>query len=275
MTVPLSLDNVVVGYRRNHPVLDDLDLIVQPGSITGLLGRNGAGKTTLIHTALGLRKTWSGQALLFGHTAWTAPPEVRHRIGFVPQHFLDFHWLTPSQCTDLVGGFHDRWDHQLVAELRERWALPDQRIGTLSPGMRQCVAVLLAIGHRPDLLVLDEPVAMLDPGARRVFLRAIGDLNAQTGQAVLLSSHICSDIERICSDIAILHRGCIVLHSDIDGLKEQVRRVSGIAQISPEPDVLADAGSRIWLRNWHDYDLSDARVDEVNLEELFLDITAR
>ncbi len=275
MNEPLSLNNVATGYRRKRPVLDDVTLVARPGSITGILGRNGAGKTTLIHTALGLRKAWRGRALLFGHAAWTAPPDVRRRIGFVPQQFLDFHWLTPSRCIDLIAGFHTGWDAQLVAELRELWALPDQRIGTLSPGMRQCVAVLLAIGHRPDLLVLDEPVASLDPGARRHFLRMIGDLNAQIGQTVILSSHICSDIERICSDVAILHGGRIVLHSAIDELKEQVRRVSGIATVPPGGDVLAKAGSSLWLRNWRDHDLSAAaRVDELNLEEFFLDITA-
>jgi len=266
---------LVVGYRRKQPVLDDVTFAANHGSIIGLLGRNGAGKTTLLHTALGLRKAWRGQARLFGHAAWTAPPDIRRRIGFVPQQFHDFHWLTPSQCIDLIAPFHDSWDAELVGTLRERWELPDQRIGTLSPGMRQCVAVLIAIGHRPDLLVLDEPVAMLDPGARRDFLRTIGDLNAQTGQTVVLSSHICSDVERICSDIAILHRGRIALQSDIDDLKENVRRVSGLASAVPDHDVLADVGSRLWLRNWRDYDLSStARVDELNLEELFLDITA-
>ena len=168
--------------------------------------------------------------------------------------------------------FHDS---VVVAKLCELWALPDQKIGTLSPGMRQCVAVLLGIGHRPDLLVLDEPVASLDPGARRNFLRMIGDLNAKTGQTVILSSRICSDIERICSDVAILHGGRIVLHSAIDDLKEQVRRVSGCADVPPDADVLASAESRLRLRNWRDHDLSAAaRVDELNLEEFFLDITA-
>ena len=275
MTEPISLSNVAVGYRRKRPVLENLTFAPRTGSITGLLGRNGSGKTTLIHTSLGLKKAWRGQAHLYGYDAWNAPATVRRRIGFVPQHFLDFHWLTPSQCVDLIASLHPRWETQLVEELRERWALPDQRIGTLSPGMRQCVAVLLAIGHRPDLLVLDEPVAMLDPSARRHFLRAIGDLNAQMRQTVILSSHICSDVERICSDVAILHRGQIVLHSAVDDLKEQVRRVTGLATVPPRGDVLANVQSRLWLRNWRDHDLSAAaRVDEPNLEELFLDITA-
>ena len=275
MSEPLCLDKMTVGYHRKQPVLDHLSFVVKAGSVTGLLGRNGVGKTTLIHTALGLRKAWHGETRLFGHAAWNAPSTVRRRIGFVPQQFRDFEWLTPSQSIDLVRGFHANWDAQLVAELRERWAVPDQRIGTLSPGMRQCVAVLLAIGHRPDLLVLDEPVAMLDPGARRDFLRTIGELNAQSGQTVLLSSHICSDVERICSHVAILHSKRIVLHIGIDELKEQVRRVSGLASPPPRADVLAHTGTRCWLRNWRKHDLSLAtHVDEPTLEELFLDITA-
>ena len=275
MTDPLALEDVVAGYSRRRPVLDGLGLAVRTGSITGLLGRNGAGKTTLIHIALGLRKTWGGKARLHGHDAWNAPPEVRRRVGFVPQRFLDFHWLTPSACIDLVAGFHHSWDAVLVAEMRDRWALPDRRIGTLSPGMRQCVGILLAIGHRPDLLVLDEPVAALDPGARRDFLRAIGEMNALTRQTVLLSSHICSDVERICSDVAILHGGRIVLHGAIDDLKEDVRRVSGLATDPPTAHVLARRGATLWLRKWRDHDLSTAaRVDELNLEDLFLDITA-
>ena len=195
--------------------------------------------------------------------------------GFVPQSFDDFDWLTPSQCLELVSRFYDTWDADLVDGLREAWQLPDARLGTLSPGLRQRVAVLLAIGHRPDLLLLDEPVAALDPVARRDFLRLIGTLNAESGQTVLLSSHICSDIERICSDVAILHGGRVVVHRPVDDLKDDVRMVSGAAGDAFGDDVVAANGHRVWLRNWRAHDLSDAYVDrEFNLEEFFLDLTS-
>ena len=274
MTLPLSLKRVGTGYSRKRPVLRDVTLAVQPGSITGLLGRSGAGKTTLIHTALGLKKAWYGRAEVFGSEAWNAPPETRKRIGFVPQELQDFHWMTVSECVRFVGGFYERWNDRLVADLQRQWGLGEERIGLLSPGLRQRVAVLLAIGHGPDLLVLDEPVASLDPGERRDFLRLIGDLNAETRQTVLLSSHVCGDIERICSDVAILHHGRIVVHGAVDDLKEQVRRVVGIPEDTVGTDVLARTAASVWLRNWRRYDLSGAlRVDPLELEPLFLDVT--
>ena len=275
MTAPLAMRNVGAGYGRRRPVLRDVTLIVAKGSITGLLGRNGAGKTTLLHTALGLKKASHGRAELFGHEAWDAPPEIRRRLGFVPQDLRDFHWMTVAQCLRLVGGFYDRWDDGLVADLGRQWGLGDERIGSLSPGVRQRVALLLAVGHRPDLLVLDEPVSSLDPGARRDFLRLIGELNAETGQTVLLSSHICSDVERICSEVAILHEGRIAVQGGIDDLEEEVRLVVGVPADVHGADVLARAGDRIWLRNWRRYDLSGAaRVGDMRLEEMFLDITS-
>ena len=290
MTTPsdcaLSLRNVSTGYDPLRPVLRDVTLEAPKGSITGLLGRNGAGKTTLIHSALGLFETWRGRCELFGCEARNTPPQVRARIGFVPQELRHFHWLKVSGFLRLVGSFYDDWNADLVADMQRRWQLPDKKISALSPGMRQRVAVLIAIGHQPDLLVMDEPAAALDPGARRDLLRLIGDMNADTQQTVVLLSHICSDIERICSDVAILHEGRIALHMGIDELKEDVRCVAVdalgaagaedyAAQGQHADDVLARREDRIWLRNWQRHAPSEAvRPGESNLEDLFLDITA-
>ena len=271
---PLSLCAIVAGYKDKH-VLSEVSLTLEQGTITGLLGRNGVGKTTLLRVALGLKRASAGDARLFGYGAWDAPPTVRKRIGFVAQEVRSFDWMTVSQCLKVVAGFYDSWDSDLVSRMCEQWRLSDRRIGKLSPGQRQCVAILLAVGHRPDLLVLDEPMASLDPTVRRDFLKLIGELNADNGQTVVLSSHICSDIERICSNVVILHDGRVVLDESVDDLKERVRRVVGLRSNFAKEHVIAQADDRVWLKNWCQYDLSRAaRVDEVLLEDLFLDITA-
>ena len=272
---PLSLNGIIAGYKDKF-VLSEVSLTLREGTITGLLGRNGVGKTTLLRIALGLKRASAGDAKLFGRGAWDAPPTVRKRIGFVAQEVRSFDWMTVSQCLKVVAGFYDYWDADLVKRMCEQWRLSDRRIGKLSPGQRQCVAILLAVGHRPDLLVLDEPMASLDPSVRRDFLKLIGELNADNGQTVILSSHICSDIERICSHVVVLHGGSIVLDEEIDELKERVRRVVGMhSGFAKEEHVIAEVGDRVWLKNWCKYDLSPAdRVDKVLLEDLFLDITA-
>ena len=225
---------------------------MEPGSITGLLGRNGSGKTTMMRVALGFMKAVRGEATLFGSPAWDSPSEVRKRIGFVPQGFesplTGFGTMKVDGCIAFVARHYDNWDHGLIDNLRHEWGLDNDRIATLSPGDQQKVAILLAVGHRPDLLVLDEPAASLDPAARREFLRALIDLNADNGQTVLLSSHITSDVERISSHVAVLHGGVIVCHAALDDIKDRVRAVSCTGTVTPPGDkVLARAGNRYWL----------------------------
>ena len=118
-------------------------------------------------------------------------------------------------------------------------------------------------------------MASLDPSVRRDFLKLIGELNADDGQTVILSSHICSDIERICSNVVIVHGGRVVLDESVDDLKERVRRVVGLHEDFAKEHVIAQVDDRVWLKDWCRYDLSAAvRVDDVLLEDLFLDITA-
>ena len=271
---PVVLEDVVAKYDYRS-VLERASLQLQPGTITGLLGRNGSGKTTLMRVALGFMKLKSGQAMLFETPAWDAPPEVRRRIGYVPQSFYPFAHMRVEFCLKLVGSFYDSWDADLVDSLRHEWRLGDRRIGELSPGDRQKVSILLAIGHRPDLLVLDEPAASLDPGAKREFLRALVDLNAKRDQTVLLSSNITSDIERICSHVAILHGGRIVCHAALDEIKDRVRRVVlGESPRPPAGNVLASAGDCYWLWDWRECGLPKQAVpEEVVLDDLFLAIT--
>ena len=275
---PLALSGVSAGYDagKTDRVLGDVDLELAPGTITGLLGRNGSGKTTLMRVAIGLMRARSGTARLFGVDSWDTPAEVRKRIGYVPQRFAGFGWIDVDTCLAMVGGHYDCWDYALVDALKREWRLANRRIEELSPGDQQKVAIMLAVGHKPDLLLLDEPAASLDPAARRDFLKALAELNTDLGQTVLLSSHITSDIERVASHIAILHDGRIACCEALDEIRERVGFVT-----LPEPPparekVLASHGERYWLWDPGEHQLGpDVRVDKVVLEDLFMGVTSR
>ena len=278
--LPLSIKGLGAGYGPDSPeVLRDFSLELQPGTITGMLGRNGSGKTTVMEVVLGLTFAgYEGSVTMFGEGS--EPPhwrkEVSNRVGYVPQRFSSFGWMKVDACLALLGAHYDHWDYDLVDRLRREWRLENRRIGDLATGDRQKVAVLLAIGHRPDLLMLDEPVSSLDPSARRDFLAALAEMNADRGQTVLLASHLTSDVERIASHIAILHRGRIAWHAALDEIRERV----GVATLDTPPPLppektLASHGNRYWIWDPHDGCLPDTvRIEGTVLEDLFLAVTA-
>lgn len=273
---PLELSRVSFSYDETD-VLTETNLRLERGTVTGLLGRNGSGKTTLMRIALGLMHADDGEATVFDAPSIDSPPEVRKRIGYVPQTFESFNWMKVRDCVDFVSSFYkDDWDSELIARLVKEWRLADRKIGELSPGDQQKVSILLAIGHKPELLILDEPVAKLDPAARREFLRVLVEMNIDHDQTILLSSHITSDIERVCSHIAILHEGRIVFHSSLDAVKQQVRVITVNGPRFPQiEEVIGGRGNRRWV--WQTDDLvlpPEAHVEETTPEDLFIGITA-
>ncbi|MCY4094904.1 MAG: ABC transporter ATP-binding protein [Gammaproteobacteria bacterium] len=272
---PLELSCVSLSYDEIN-VLNGTNLKLEQGSVTGLLGRNGCGKTTLMRVALGLMHADGGEATVFGVPSEDSPSEIRRRIGYVPQAFDNFSWMKVKDCVEFVASFYqDEWNAELIARLIKEWRLANRKIGELSPGDQQKVSILLGIGHMPDLLLLDEPVAKLDPAARREFLRMLVEMNIDHDQTILLSSHITSDVERICSHIAILHEGRIVCQSSIDALKQHVRLVTvEDSSIRSIKSVLGGKGTQRWVWYTEDLDLPpEARVEETTLEDLFIGVT--
>ncbi len=239
----LELNDVDMAYGQNK-VLDGINLCLEPGTVIGLLGKNGAGKTTLMRIALGLLQEARGEARLFGEGAWNASEATRRRIGYVPQSDAPFSWLRVADCLTLVGSFYENWDESLVRRYMHEWDLdPTAFIQDLSRGQRQKVSILTAIGHKPDLLVLDEPVASLDPGARRLFLKALVELNEELNRTILFSTHITSDVERIVADVAVLHEGKLRFRGDLDELKERYQRLYFTAETgSPLPESIDQSG---------------------------------
>lgn len=219
-------------------ILNSVDLTLEKGQILGLLGVNGAGKTTLIHTLLGLHKPESGAANAFDQAAWDMPVEHKQRIGFVAQSFDALPTMKVSKYLQFIGRYYDNWQDSTVTELLAKWQIdPMSRLGKLSGGQKQRLAIICAIAHNPDVLVLDEPAASLDPAARRQLMADLVELNAESDKTILLSSHIVSDIERICSHVAILHQGQIRYAGELDELKDSVAKLRIVGQ-APLPATL-------------------------------------
>ena len=206
-------------------VLEDVSATAMPGDVVAVLGKNGAGKTTLLELLLGFGPPSSGTAEVFGHPSMALPEAAKARIGFVPQQDELIDLLTGAQQLRIVESFHRRWDRALVERLTQEWQVPlGRRVSSLSLGERQKISLLLALGHRPELLVLDEPVASLDPIARRDFLRQLLTSD-HDGRTVLFSSHIVSDLERAANKAWIVKDGRLAWQGELDALKESVVRL--------------------------------------------------
>jgi len=223
----ISIKNVSKRYKTSH-VLKDLSFSVSKGSVVGLLGKNGCGKTTLIKCALGLLRPNTGNITVFGEDVWDLSAQAKGRLGYVPQTSSFYPWLKVHEIIDYTASFYPTWNKLLVNRLISDWDLEsilNQGATVISQGLAQRLSIILALGHEPDLLVLDEPVASLDPGARRTFLKTILDIVADRGCTVLFSTHITSDLERVANRVAMLDQGKIKLDMELDELKDKVKRL--------------------------------------------------
>lgn len=190
MIAPVSLNNV----QRNLggvTVLKGISAQVLPGQVVALLGKNGAGKTTLLETILGFGFPSAGDAKLWGVAATDIDCDTKPRLGFVPQQDELMQGLNGWEHLALFKAYYPHWNQMLVDKLITEWLIPmDSTVGKMSLGQRQKLSILLAIAHDPELLVLDEPVASLDPIARRQFLQQLVDIAADSSRSVIFSTHI-------------------------------------------------------------------------------------
>lgn len=222
---PLAASDLDKRYD-GRPALDRVSLRLEPGTVLGLIGRNGAGKTTLIRALLGLVEPDGGSASLWGRPALQMNDAAKARLSYVPQQPEALAWLKVGDMLDFIGHFYPRWNAPFVDATLERWDLPrGKMLARLSPGERQRVAIIRALAPQPELLVLDEPAAALDPVARRELLREIAMRAGESGTTVLFSTHIVSDLERVASHVAFMHQGRLLLHSELDSLKERHLRL--------------------------------------------------
>jgi ABC-2 type transport system ATP-binding protein len=274
------------GPRR---VIDDLSFEVSAGDVIGVLGKNGAGKTTLLELMLGFTPPTSGDIRVFGHSSERLPGDAKSRVGFVPQQDELIDQLTVADQLRVIAAFYSRWDAGLIDRLCREWGVdPKARIKSMSVGERQKLSILLAFGHRPDLLVLDEPVASLDPLARRQFLEQLVENSTDGQRSVIFSSHIVSDIERLANRIWILKEGRLTWQGDLDSLKESVVRLHmrgapqalAALEIPGALSVRRDDGfATAVVRDWTSQSLPslaagaiDVDIESLALEEIFLEL---
>lgn len=271
-------------------VLDRVSFTVEPGDVIGVLGKNGAGKTTLLELVLGFTPATAGTVEVFGHESFRLPGAAKARIGFVPQQDELIDQLIAADQLRVIKSFYKTWDDELIERLVRIWGIdPQQRVKGMSVGQRQKLSILLALGHRPDLLILDEPVASLDPLARRHFLEQIVEVAADGRRAVVFSSHIVSDIERLANKIWIIKDNGLYWRGEFDALKDSIVRLH-LRAAAPLPSTLAipnairvdidQAYATAVVHDWTDAlegeisELTGARleVESLTLEDIFLEL---
>ncbi len=220
------------GAARSR-VLDRIDLSIPEGAVVGLVGRNGAGKSTLMRCLLGLTTPSEGETRLLGEPSLALTDAVRERLGYAAQTPDLFPRLTGLAHLDEMAALYPGVHLPGAVALAARLDLPlGRRADALSLGDQQKLAVVLALAHDPDLLLLDEPVASLDPISRRDFMRALFAMRRKAApRTVLVSSHLLSDLERVVSHVLFLREGRVQLFVEWDDAVEHLRCVP-----APEPD---------------------------------------
>jgi len=239
MNAPLiNIQGLTRHFEGYGYALSNVNLRLEAGSTLGLIGRNGAGKTTLIRTILGLSVADAGSVEVFGEDARILSAAAKQRIGYVPQQANLPGVYSIDQMLNLYQRWQPKWNQAYALQLMERLQLASHsRIGTLSVGQQQALSLVLALAHRPDLLVLDEPVAALDPIARRTVASILAGQQAETGMSILFSTHILSDLERLASHVALLEKGELRFVREVDSLKDEIElwRLTGGMSLDAVP----------------------------------------
>lgn len=267
--------------------LDDVTITVPRRSIVGLVGRNGSGKTTLLRHITGLVLPTSGECRTFGVSNATLGRSELERIGVVHQHDPLIEWMRASQYLRYVSSFYERWDRDLERALLD-WLEVDRRarVGAMSPGNVQKLALVAATCHHPDLLLLDEPLSDLDPLARQNLLALLLDRFGSEDITIVISSHMLRDIEPVIDRLICLEGGRITADDELDAVRERyaewvVRSAAGrLPVVFDDPFVLSARGDRHQARLLvHDpeahlasfrtaYD-AEVEVRGLNLEQIF------
>lgn len=273
-------------------IIKSITAQVKAGDVVALLGKNGAGKTTLIETLLGFGFPAFGSAKIWNEDATEMKGDTKQRIGFVPQQSELLPSLNGKEHVELFKAFRTTWNQPLADKLIAEWLIPmEMKIGKMSVGQQQKLSILLALAHEPELLIFDEPVASLDPVARRQFLQQLIEIAADENRAIVFSSHIVSDMERIANQVWMLQKGELSYQGGLDELKESIARITINAAENLPTDLFLDAVIKqriegkqavVTLKNWQpmlqlkieqQFNAS-VQVEFLSLEDIFLEMNS-
>ncbi len=226
MNTPAIRVEGVRKHFRDSEVLKGVSFEVQPGQTFAFLGRNAAGKTTTIRMLLGLLAPDAGSVSVLGINPQTNPLAVRRRVGYLAEDQRMFGWMTVAEIVRFVAPFYDAWDQALADRYLQQFDLPRKtKIRHLSKGQNVRLGLVLALAHRPEVVILDDPVLGLDPIMRKEFNRdLIAHLQGE-GRTLLYSSHLLYEVEPVADAVGILHHGQIVRQGSTEELREQVKRL--------------------------------------------------
>jgi len=289
MTALIETEKLTKSYGSHRGIID-VDLVVNEGEAFGFLGPNGAGKTTTIRTLLDHIRPTSGQARIFGIVTTEDPVAIHRRVGYLPGEFTLYDKLTGGQTIEyfanLRGGVDQRYQRDLIARLDVD---PSRKFKEYSKGNKQKIGLIVALQHRPDLLMLDEPTSGLDPLVQQTFYAVIREAKAE-GRTVFLSSHILGEVERTCDRVAIIREGRLVRVDRTEALRdlahhqvelvfidtvpiEEFSALPGVSDVVAEDHTLrmrVSGSITPVVRAAARYDLADFVSREPSLEETFL-----
>jgi ABC-2 type transport system ATP-binding protein len=289
MTAIIQTEKLTKFYGPHRGIVE-VDLTVNEGEIFGFLGPNGAGKTTTIRTALDLIRPTSGRALVFGIESSADPVAIHRRVGYIPGEFTLYDRLTGRQTIEYFANLRGGVDRAYQAELVERFDLDaSRRFREYSKGNKQKVGLVIALQHRPELLILDEPTSGLDPLIQQTFFQAVREAKAE-GRTVFLSSHILSEVEKTCDRVAIIRDGKIVRLDRVEALRDlahhqvelrftgpvpihEFEQLPGVSDVVAEDHTLrlrVSGAITPVVRAAARYELADFVSREPSLEETFL-----
>ena len=234
MTAVIQIEQLTKSYGPHRGIIE-IDLEVEQGEAFGFLGPNGAGKTTTIRTLLDHIRPTSGRARIFGIDTTVDPVAIHRRLGYLPGEFALYDKLTGGQTLDyfanLRGGVDRLYQQDLIARLDVD---PSRRFREYSKGNKQKIGLIIALQHRPDLLLLDEPTSGLDPLVQQTFYAVIREAKAE-GRTIFLSSHILSEVEKTCDRVAIIRDGRLVKVDSIEGLRDLAHHQVELVFAGPAP----------------------------------------